>query len=1705
MYPYKIIHKFKNANNKYQYLLYVFIGKLFDDNIQIILENIKNYTFLQLLLRLPLASWREMAAYYGEEWFYYLFPWEHIRAVLRAMSEQQREEVRKKFGEDWYAEHMVKKRAVDVLAFDEFIRRKHRLMKGTTGRMAGGGEEEVLLDDLELDMESQQEMASSGATELLTMEERKESFYVPFKRAKNEAVRDDDLSLLYEKQYIYNIHIYHDDTVEEVKEKISISIQNNSIIYEEPVTIPPYGQYLFVQRKKQRYPLTHTYIQESEPVLVLAEPLAVSSYLHQEKQDSPYNVLHNLLNKSGRLLQYKNNDGTILHEFADYTTYHEIFLVDLYSELHALKREREVSAHDRGLIYSSYVRYYFPLVGTEHYSSIFDMLEGASARSSGDKVEYGRIMGLYGRALEKYFVVNEVMQSVERLRYEGFREKSSVQFGEQKIVHCIVYTYISGIDKITNKPTIDMYRIFDNFEVNEDYPLVTYHAPNIDLAQKIYNKIRDIDVGMIKKWLQGAAFGLLFKVRLRPGKYMTVNINLNYRLEFKAQWKESENATLEDIAQLYAAISGLINKINAENSKLEVVVPRERDYVFSFINVLQEFSIENIDHNKLSELCRYFFPYVTLVIDPKKRKSKGQQNVNVSKFGTYLRYKRITDYDSISRIEKRILYILKNYEVREDNLVQIIAGEFNLIESVAMRVVKETLAKFSNVKKNRNKLKSVAELTKLKQSGIGIDVQGRSKTQLKIKYTGLRHIFQADDISAIMRVIMHVYDQIYNRQNKKFNTYLEMLQQLTNVAKRKRLVLDRVAEEEGHSRQKLQMLDEDRFSNLEGLEWARACQNSGVIRRQPKQHKGSEELLQLGYSFNEATKLFEKEVEVDGKKLVIYAAALESPTGDELYYTCTPEENNDFYHVGFLTKGVGDKCVPCCFKKNQGDSNNQYKKQHYNKCMNKVLTDIYKAQYNVTNLKPNDLYLLQPEHRLHNYKFQLLPYHLNILFNIMTKKKFEMKKQYLQEAVGGVYLKYGILRKNSLLQCFSLLYDTNEYAIRERMQEFKEWHVVKNGQLLHYYKTIENLKEALRYINNPSLEDLHDILCYPGIISAAGINIYLFKKSGDYFLRCINYEDIHQYKDTSRDIVVILEEEGIYYPVLLVLKHRYRIEVERVYREERAAEIRRLLQPYLDNNCNIVTTEQLISHFYPKIIYPMIKDSVTGQFLNSRFKCVFVVLGEEFLLPVSEGGAMHGVRLVEDINVFKHGLKESLELIRKYGEKYPQLRLKARAVVYNEVKGEGSERRYRVYGFQIDEVRVVPMKVELLTKKEIYAIVPKEIIMKNELIMSKIDRQIARRSRIYDERVAAMNTYLYESELYELLRLHLSHYFVTNTELRKKVLEILGEDKPLDTRRRTIKLFLLRILSPKLYNKLAQRSVSGQNELVVLGEKKVDNYELANVRELCELKGPGTICDSSSHCFTHNNRCKLMISSKLLLDYIQKITEEIVIAGIKREELFNNDKYYVTDIVNTSYFTSRDGQSIIKRESGKGSSIHGEKILKTIFQTEEEIFDEEGIDYTESYKIFGNIIEQPIIPNNNTIFRAFANGYYWLNSVGSSIEEKNLGYYSRTQTNIANYVKSKIIDWIAENDYSLPGYRADELELILNKVIMFDSYVPTNAYDVELVLLSAIFKVGIVVLDNKNNEIKRYGRKNKNSITIKLEFKHETDAIGNVYAIYYKE
>lgn len=320
---------------------------------------------------------------------------------------------------------------------------------------------------------------------------------------------------------------------------------------------------------------------------------------------------------------------------------------------------------------------------------------------------------------------------------------------------------------------VDLFRIFNEFVVNENYPFIQYQTLD---GQKIYkydeknielfSNVRE-NIDVLTKWFENAPYGISFKVRITEKgivKFMAINLSDTGRVEYKTQWKEEDMATIDDIKKTYEYVRTLVGKINKEKNKVTFESPIDEEFKYAFINTIQRFELPekfSINHNDLSEFSRYFFPYVALVIEPRKRQAKVQKQVEKGKFGTYLRYKRVSKYENQTRIEQRVLYFMRNYDYNDQTLAIEISKQFNITLERALEEIERVKNKHPNIKKSRKILKKLENIPKYKPPGIGVDIQGKQRDKYKIRISGARNKDQLDRIVNFYSILIYLYVETY--------------------------------------------------------------------------------------------------------------------------------------------------------------------------------------------------------------------------------------------------------------------------------------------------------------------------------------------------------------------------------------------------------------------------------------------------------------------------------------------------------------------------------------------------------------------------------------------------------------------------------------------------------------------------------------------------------------------------------------------------------------------------------------------------------------------------------------------------------------------------------------------------------------------------------------------------------------------------------
>ena len=87
----------------------------------------------------------------------------------------------------------------------------------------------------------------------------------------------------------------------------------------------------------------------------------------------------------------------------------------------------------------------------------------------------------------------------------------------------------------------------------------------------------------------------------------------------------------------------------------------------------------------------------------------------------------------------RMLYFLRNFEISDRELIDEIAKQFNITKEDAAFELDQVKEKYGSIlQKVSKKLQKLKNLPKSKPPGIGIDIQGRSVDNYKIRITGSR-------------------------------------------------------------------------------------------------------------------------------------------------------------------------------------------------------------------------------------------------------------------------------------------------------------------------------------------------------------------------------------------------------------------------------------------------------------------------------------------------------------------------------------------------------------------------------------------------------------------------------------------------------------------------------------------------------------------------------------------------------------------------------------------------------------------------------------------------------------------------------------------------------------------------------------------------------------------------------------------------------
>lgn len=1547
-----------------------------------------------------------------------------------------------------------------------------------------------------------------------------------FDKSKDDIEYEDNLYNSFNKIYIYDLYINSDDTIKEIKNKISLSIKNKSIYQNQ--NILPSRMHLWIRwlvneekekTKKQmevdKYNSLHFLVNSShrkeEDICLGNLWLENNGILHYSiKPFSSINIYANIskevqelnekLNKSTIRIMRKNLENNILSSMSDYLENNDIFMIDIYNELNYLPNLTEEQLLN---LQNIFLKIYFPDVNINELKQIIAFTNNGftdTKNIDGEK-EAMKIENEY----DENYLESSLSFKIENIYHDVFNKKKTDYTNSNHITQVQLEIKLQSPDLLRFQ-RLELYKIFDNFNLNKKYIFTQYTQFNNDSIFKFDEetidyliKEKDLYVNILK-WFNSAEYGLNFRINYNDN-YIPANVFIDVvgRMIVKFYWKEEDEITTDKIKDFYYVVRELIEEIN-KIIESKIIIPSDEHFHILFMTSLEKFKLSNkkeINHNDLSNFSRLFYPYFSLVIEPKKRKSNIDNDKDFSKYGTYLRYKRINDYENINKIENRIKYYIKFVDISNKELINEISKQFNLTIQKAQYYYEDVINKYPNIKKNTKRLKSIGEVGKDKMDGIDIGIQGKNVDNYKIRLSGVRNIEQMNDINNIINTLLFLYDEIYIKKTIAFKYLLDLLNKIKNIAERRNFVSDFVNYESGASDIK-QMQSVDNvyvgYDTGKGIaKHSRICQNSGKEnRRRPLQFTDDNigELLKKGYKMNNSSGMYEKRTKYNGKDITLRVVKLKGNNNSSIYYTCSPEHNGRHTYIGFLTKGKNPfgKYPPCCFRTDAFISNNK-EKQKFNfnqlKDVNEGMKRERELSYNETYYILSDI-IKVPDGRLAN-----LPDILEFFLNTNNKHSYKII-QHILSTTNSYYFKMGCgdeltTRGKKFVECVSKSLDKDyDDVIAECIIALNKnkslFQYLNNGEIKFYFVDLENY---INYIKSGEygVNDIIHLLSVPGVIDKDGLNIHILEKvyansefKWDIKYKYLNNEDLY---DRTKNIFII-EQDDFFTLIVNVIKDKKD----------------GVINKYFDNESDIIKTMKIFfneNHNYHKYtakdIYANVKD-IIGQSVDVRNKCNYVIHKNGLIVPVINGGIVLDLDII-NIDKYIKSYDETMKLINDYNKNVSkEYSLNVKFLIYDSYE----DKKYCVRGIGINKETVIPIKKYYITNSNYQLI--------NQPSYSKLDKLIQdkeiRKEIKKDDRIKIVNAMKYKNEAYELFRYNLCYFFKDekSNNYREKILTTINDNISIEEKVEIIRKMIYEIINNEkankfYYNKTKDKIVSKNKPLIYVYSKiELDDYEINNNRTVSEIKNK--LQCTSKHEFYEDGRCLFSLSINLLIEFINKLTYELIGNELKRFEVLRINGYKVSSIVDENFFTNKKNEKMLKRKANDDKNP-----FMDYYKSQDKYIPHTKKIYKEKKRIIENNIKpfkqngkmnQPVFDTNKHL-RAIVNCiYYYQNKI-------NLGYYNSLQDTLIKNLIGNIINYVQEkSNYSLGGKEKFEgIEDIYTFIINIINNSDMIDYKLLYQIVSDIYQLNINVINNNEKVLFSTGKSNQLTVLM------DDGIVANVY------
>jgi hypothetical protein len=816
------------------------------------------------------------------------------------------------------------------------------------------------------------------------------------------------------------------------------------------------------------------------------------------------------------------------------------------------------------------------------------------------------------------------------------------------------------------------------------------------------------------------------------------------------------------------------------------------------------------------------------------------------------------------------------------------------------------------------------------------------------------------------------------------------------------------------------------------------------------------------------------------------------------------------------------------------------------------------------------IYILQETNKIQDGRFIYLPKWLDIFFNQIWKHDQKIRNHYLLESKSGYFFKYTVKNdKYNFLAAISDIYDTPIPEIINKMIKFikddkdnKYFTFLNNGDIRESFLNRDNFTEYLETSNYLEYDIASELLSIPGLLSKKGIFYYIIEKQTivvkralekdvikeKYYLICSNLENDYT-RNEDRDIIILIKEGKYYFPIYRVQKDETKdkkIKLQKFYtKNDSTDKIISEMSNYYTKSCqNKLLNEISISNDIccKNIILDLerLKIKVKKQYIDNRNKCKYIELDRigdstNILIPVKPSGISYNYPF-EFINEIKNNKLNNIKITIKnlaMLEKNLNKNYVPKSVFYDSNKKD----QLNIVSLLLHNEIVIPIKHEYMSEKDIKKM---GLSIKFQPLEEDIDKEIvkindSKNEVIIDDRSYRVKDRLFKSEGYNMYRLELSLFLQNNEEIKNNIINICrGNKLATKDKKYELRKILFNIIDKKIISK---NLLSGGGKVLSMAHiikelPNLDNYIVYNVRDYCEINNSKDKCNNNSHCSWQNNSCKIIMTENMIVDYVNKVIEELVLDGIKFKEIIQEGSYYVSDIVDYTQYSFRPNQKIIKSSNFTinkiMSELFGKDKIPIIGKRQMNVKGDQIVeeDYPELIEL-GKQLIQPIIGNKDSIIRAFVNCFYWINNSLYDDDSRNLGYLSDLQTSITYLFKANVIDFIQNNKNSekfskyLKDYFKDDDNFFESAINKFRKSSFNTDGKIELFVLSYLIDIPIVVYDNYSNVkyiflqgeikiseeiIKTYTKEDRlvNTIFIKFDFDGSNKIPKNIYSIYYK-